>query len=193
MIDHFVLYMLMVASNKRSNFPYVLLVRNVTEQVPLLLNEWALPFGNFGFFNQHILTPGNSSRKYYLFRKTCSMLVHNFMEFKPKMISSLMEESGGSRHFSYLCYLERKLPRNWEFFVMKSLKQYFQHQILTSASVIISQGESYFTLIRSFSRKANMPLGDLFQQALILKSPLLHQLPSIRKIIIPGFYIIPPM
>lgn len=120
------------------------------------------------------------------------MLVYNFMDFKPKMISSLQEESGGSRHFSYLCYLEGKLPRTWEFFLMKNLKLKL-HQVLTSASVAISQGESYFALIRSPSRKESLPLVDLFQQALIQKSPLLYQLPSIRKIIIPRFYIIPPM
>lgn len=33
MIDHFELYMLIVASNKHNNFPYVLLVGYVTEQV----------------------------------------------------------------------------------------------------------------------------------------------------------------
>lgn len=37
MTDHFVLYMLMVASNKHTDFPYILLVRYVTEQVSLTI------------------------------------------------------------------------------------------------------------------------------------------------------------
>lgn len=58
--------MLKVASNKHSDFPYILLVSTLQKRFPLLLNVWTFLFVIFFnlLFNKDALTLGYSPRTY---------------------------------------------------------------------------------------------------------------------------------
>lgn len=108
--------MLKVASNKHSDFPYILLVRYITEEVSCTIECLGISVHYFFnlLFNQNALTLGNSPRKYTYLGKHAARWCTTLTELKLQMISSIKEESGGSRLPSFLYYLEMKLPRNWE-------------------------------------------------------------------------------
>lgn len=100
------------------------------KRFPLLLNVWAFVcyFLNL-LFNKNALTLGNSPRKYIYLGK---LAAHWCTTLQSSSYSTVA--SRGSRLPSFLYYLERKLPRNWELHLSNYL---YSWQALRSLEMII--------------------------------------------------------